>query len=111
MAPYPHLAEVAAVVRSHHERPDGHGYPDGLMGSQIPLTASIVSAVDAWDAMVSDRPYRAGMAHERAKAILAEGAGSQWLPGAVDALLTEVHTGGVIVVPRFDAIGARAGAD
>lgn len=111
LAPYPHLAEVAAVVRSHHERPDGHGYPDGLMGSQIPLTASIVSAVDAWDAMVSDRPYRAGMAHERADAILAEGAGSQWLPGAVDALLTEVHTGGVIVVPRFDAIGARAGAD
>lgn len=111
LAPYPHLAEVAAVVRSHHERPDGHGYPDGLMGSQIPLTASIVSAVDAWDAMVSDRPYRAGMAHERAEAILAEGAGSQWLPGAVDALLTEVHTGGVIVVPRFDAIGVRAGAD
>src|SRR5271155_274511 len=61
LAPYRHLAEVACVVRSHHERPDGRGYPDGLRGEEIPLTAAIVSVVDAWDAMVSDRPYRSGM--------------------------------------------------
>lgn len=108
LAPYAHLAEVAAVVRAHHERPDGQGYPDGLVGARIPLTAAIVSVVDAWDAMVSDRPYRDGMPRERAEAILAEGAGSQWLPAAVDVLLAEVHVGGPIVVPRLDAIGAHA---
>lgn len=108
LAPYAHLAEVAAVVRAHHERPDGQGYPDGLVGAQVPLTAAIVSVVDAWDAMVSDRPYRDGMPRERAESILAEGSGSQWLPAAVDALLAEVHVGGPIVVPRFDAIGVNA---
>src|SRR5271155_3855562 len=61
LAPYRHLAEVACVVRSHHERPDGTGYPDGLRGEEIPIAAAIVSVVDAWDAMVSDRPYRSGM--------------------------------------------------
>jgi len=105
LAPYPHLAEVAHVVRSHHERPDGHGYPDGLAGSEIPRTASIVSVVDAWDAMISDRPYRAGMSSERAEQILRNGAGEQWLSAAVDALLAEVHAGGPVIVPRLAAVG------
>jgi HD domain-containing protein len=56
LAPYPHLAEAAKIVRCHHERPDGSGYPDRLTAAQIPLGASIVSVVDAWDAMVNDRP-------------------------------------------------------
>lgn len=105
LAPYPHLAEVAPVVRSHHERPDGRGYPDGLQGPEIPLTAAVVSVVDAWDAMVSDRPYRAGMALDRAESILREGAGTQWLPGAVNAVLREVEAGGPVLAPRLAAVG------
>ena len=105
LAPYPHLAEVGHVIRSHHERPDGNGYPDGLAGCQIPLTAALVSVVDAWDAMVSDRPYRAGMPLERAEAILRDGAGTQWVPDAVTAVIDEVHAGGPVVAPRLGHIG------
>ena len=108
LAPYPHLAEVAAVVRSHHERPDGRGYPDGLTGAEIPLNASIVSVVDAWDAMTSDRPYRAGMPPELAEEILRDGAGAQWLPAATDALLAEAHAAGPVIVPRLAAVGRAA---
>jgi putative nucleotidyltransferase with HDIG domain len=105
LAPYPHLAEVGHVVRSHHERPDGGGYPDGLSGSEIPLTAALVSVVDAWDAMVCDRPYRRGMPLERAEAILRDGAGTQWVPKAVTAVLDEVRTGGPVVAPRLSHVG------
>lgn len=55
------LGEVARLVRSHHEREDGTGYPDGLMGDELPLLAKILAAADALDAMLSDRPYRRGM--------------------------------------------------
>jgi len=108
LAVYPHLSEVAQVVRGHHERPDGHGYPDGLVGAEIPLTASIVSVVDAWDAMTSDRAYRNGMPAERAEAILRDGTGTQWLPAAVDVVLAEVMTRGPVTTPRLDAVGRAA---
>jgi HD-GYP domain-containing protein (c-di-GMP phosphodiesterase class II) len=111
LAPYPHLAEVASVVRSHHERPDGRGYPDGLSGEEIPLTASIVAVVDAWDAMVSDRPYRAGMPPERAQDILHAGAGTQWLPAAVASVLQEVRAGGPVVTPRLVSVGRTSVTD
>lgn len=108
LAPYPHLAEVGRVVRSHHERADGAGYPDRLTGAEIPIAASLVSVVDAWDAMVSDRPYRAGMALERAEAILREGTGTQWSPASVAAVLDEVHAGGPVRTPRLAAVGRAA---
>ena len=54
------LGRVGAVVRSCHERWDGHGYPDGLAGYEIPLAARIVFACDAYNAMTTDRPYRSG---------------------------------------------------
>jgi HD-GYP domain-containing protein (c-di-GMP phosphodiesterase class II) len=111
LAPYRHLAEVACVVRSHHERPDGRGYPDGLRGEEIPLTAAIVSVVDAWDAMVSDRPYRSGMPLERAQDILREGAGTQWLPTAVTAMLQELRAGGAVVTPALIKVGHRSTPD
>jgi putative nucleotidyltransferase with HDIG domain len=111
LAPYPHLAEVASVVRSHHERPDGGGYPDGLREAEIPLTAALVSVVDAWDAMVSDRPYRAGMSLGRAAEILRGGAGSQWLPTAVTAVLEEVRAAGPVVAPRLANVGRTTAAD
>lgn len=99
LAPYPHLVGVAAVVRSHHERPDGLGYPDGLSADVLPRAASAVSVADAWDAMVSDRPYRSGISLERAESILHDGAGSQWSPAAVNALIDQVARHGPVRTP------------
>ena len=73
------------IVRCHHERYDGTGYPDGLAGEQIPLLARILSVADAFDAMSSNRVYRQAMALERILAILGEGAGTQFDPQVVDA--------------------------
>ena len=76
------------LVRHGHERWDGFGYPDGLAGEAIPLGARIIFACDAWDAMTSDRPYRAAMPEAEARAELRSAAGSQFDPAVVDALLT-----------------------
>ena len=54
-------SEIAAIVRHHHERVDGNGYPDGLVGDEIPLLARIIAVADAYNAMTSDRPYRDAM--------------------------------------------------
>ena len=78
--PLEFLAEVRPIVRHHHERYDGGGYPDGLAGDEIPRAAAILSVVDAYDALVSDRPYRNGLPPARALQILDEGAGTQWDP-------------------------------
>lgn len=110
LSPYPHLAEVAEVVRSHHERPDGRGYPDGLTAAQIPVTAAIVSTVDAWDAMTSDRPYRDGMPAARAAEILRDGAGTQWDPAAVEAVLAESGNA-LLAAPRLHAVGRRVAVE
>ncbi|MFC3750179.1 HD domain-containing phosphohydrolase [Paenibacillus sp. GCM10012306] len=67
-------------VRSHHERYDGKGYPDGLVGQDIPLYGRIIAVADAYDAMTSDRPYRKGMDPEQALGILEQGRGTQWDP-------------------------------
>ncbi|PWK16029.1 HD-GYP domain-containing protein [Tumebacillus permanentifrigoris] len=74
------MAPLLPGVRSHHERYDGRGYPDGLVGENIPLFGRIMAVADAFDAMTSDRPYRQGMAIEKALAILADGKGTQWDP-------------------------------
>ena len=73
----------APIVRHHHERWDGAGYPDGLRRDAIPVGARIVGLVDAWDAMTHDRPYRSGMPVERAIAELEAGAGRQFDPQLV----------------------------
>lgn len=74
------MAPYLGGVRSHHERYDGKGYPDGLAGLNIPLHGRIIAVADAYDAMTSDRPYRKGMDHDRALSILEQGRGSQWDP-------------------------------
>lgn len=74
------MADFLSGVRSHHERYDGKGYPDGLVGTGIPLFGRIIAVADAFDAMTSDRPYRKGMSFERALSILEEGKGTQWDP-------------------------------
>ncbi len=79
--------DVLSIIRNHHERWDGGGYPDGLKGEAIPFGARIVAVADSYDAMTSARSYRAGMDPERALDILAKGAGTQWDPEIVGALL------------------------
>ena len=81
------LAPIGSIVRGHHERVDGNGYPDGLQGNAIPLAARIVSVCDAYDAMAHTRQYRVGMGNDRAIAILREHAGSQWDATVVEALI------------------------
>lgn len=82
------LRHLAPAVRAEHERFDGAGYPDGLAGTDIPLASRIVLACDAYHAMVSDRPYRRALPRTVAAGELAAGAGSQFDPGVVDALLS-----------------------
>jgi diguanylate cyclase (GGDEF)-like protein len=86
----PPLQAVAPLVRASHERWDGRGYPDGTAGEQIPLAARIVAACDAYDAMVTDRPYRRGMSAADAKAELVACEGGQFDPTVVSALLAEL---------------------
>ena len=87
LAPVPFLAGVRRIVRHDHERWDGNGYPDGLGGDAIPLGARIVLVVDAYHAMISDRPYRRAMPAEEARAELRRHAGTQFDPRVVDAAL------------------------
>jgi len=86
----PALRPVAALVRSSHERWDGGGYPDRLAGEEIPLGARIIAVCDAFDAMVTDRPYRSGMPRGAAEEELMRCAGSQFDPAVVAAFLAAV---------------------
>ncbi len=81
------LASVIPIVRSHHERWDGFGYPDGLAGENIPRLARIVGVCDAFDAMTSDRPYRAGMPAESAFAEVEKQKGKQFDPEIADVFI------------------------
>jgi len=81
------LTEIAPLIRGHHERVDGRGYPDGLVGDAIPFLARIVSVCDGFDAMANDRQYRSGMGDERAAAVLREHSGTQWDSRVVATLM------------------------
>jgi putative nucleotidyltransferase with HDIG domain len=85
---HPSLADVRRWVAAHHERPDGKGYPLGLSGTTIPLEARILAVADAYEAMTSDRSYRASIGHEEARAELQRFAGSQFDQAVVEALRT-----------------------
>ena len=86
--------QFAAIARSHHERWDGDGYPDGLNGENIPLLARIVSIADAWDAMTSNRVYRDAMSENIALDIFErEKDSGQWDPYLVDKFITLVRQG------------------
>lgn len=90
LAAVPALVPVARLVRSSHERWDGTGYPDGLRGEETPLGSRIVAVCDAYDAMVSDRPYRDGMSPLDALAELRRCAGTQFDPQVVAAFCAEI---------------------
>jgi HD-GYP domain-containing protein (c-di-GMP phosphodiesterase class II) len=87
------LGRVGEVVRSCHERWDGKGYPDGLKGENIPLPARVVFVCDAYNAMTTNRPYRAALSHEQAIAELVSNAGTQFDPDVVAAMLRVVEGG------------------
>lgn len=78
LQPNPNLRDLIPIVKYHHERIDGKGYPEGLSNGDIPLAAKIVAIADTYHALISDRPYRKGMNIEKAFEILEEGAGTQW---------------------------------
>lgn len=84
------LAPAVPLVRQHHERIDGCGYPRGLSGDEVPLATRIVSAVDSWDAMTTTRPYRRGLAQAVAVRELRLFAGTQFDPEVVEELIREV---------------------
>jgi len=96
----PALRPVATIVRASHERWDGAGYPDGLEGDAIPLAARIVAVCDAYEAIVSDRCYRAARSHAAARAELLDEAGRQFDPTVVAAFLDALDA------PHRDGHGA-----
>ena len=95
--PYP----VTPIVRHHHEQWDGCGYPDGLKGEQIPITARIISVVDCFDSIREDRPFRRGMTRDEAIAFLLRGAGNHFDPRRVDLFIQNLS--------RFEEQIAAAG--
>jgi HD-GYP domain-containing protein (c-di-GMP phosphodiesterase class II) len=88
LAPIPELADVAEVCKSHHERWDGSGYPDGLAGEEIPRLARLISVADMYCAMISERPYRDSLPRPVAAEIIAEERGKLLCPECVDGFLT-----------------------
>lgn len=95
--PYP----VAPIVRHHHESWDGRGYPDGIKGQEIPLGARILSVVDCYDALTSDRPYRPRMTRQQAEQILLDRRGTMYDPWVVD--------GFVSILDQLEAIDVAEG--
>jgi putative nucleotidyltransferase with HDIG domain len=82
------LRPIVPIIRHHHERWDGRGYPDGLAGDEIPLLAAIVGLADAWDAMTTERPYAPAMSPAEAIEEIRRGEGTQFAPVVVAAMLT-----------------------
>jgi len=93
------LKRVAEIVRSHHERPDGQGYPFGLAAGDVPVGARILNVADAFDAMTSDRPYRRALPQEAALRELERGAGTQFDDAVVRCLLRLHEAGAFPLVP------------
>jgi diguanylate cyclase (GGDEF)-like protein/putative nucleotidyltransferase with HDIG domain len=97
--PYP----VVPIVRHHHEQWNGLGYPDGLKGEEIPITARIIAVVDCFDSVREDRPYRRGMTRDEAMALLLRGAGTHFDPKVVNVFLKNLS--------RFEEEIAELGLD
>jgi putative nucleotidyltransferase with HDIG domain len=96
------LRDAVPIIRYHHERWDGKGYPDGLAGNEIPLAAAVVGLADAWDAMTSERPYHRALELDEAFAEVRKGRGAQFAPEVVDAFFS-------VVRKRPAEVGSRDG--
>lgn len=84
------LRFLCPVVRAHHERWDGKGYPDGLKEDSIPVAARIIAIADVFDALISDRPYKKGMPWEKVRRILTEGRGTHFAPDFLDTFIESI---------------------
>ncbi len=112
-APVRSFREVLPIIRSHHERLDGSGYPDGLAGEQIPITARVLQVVDVFDALTTERPYKRAMPLEQAMGVLREEMARGWwdreVLGAFEHLMGEREDLRRLV-PRTDGSNRVAGA-
>ncbi|MDR1165536.1 MAG: response regulator [Deltaproteobacteria bacterium] len=85
------LKYAKTIARTHHEKWDGTGYPDGLAGRDIPLEGRLMAVADVYDALISDRPYKKAMSAEKAKELISEGRGRHFDPNLVDVFLSVSH--------------------
>jgi diguanylate cyclase (GGDEF)-like protein len=92
LADNPALLPLVPLVRHHHERYDGRGYPSGIAGGAIPLGASIIAVADTYDTMTTDRPYRRAPGHERARDEIVRCGGAQFRPDVVEAFLKAIES-------------------
>ena len=91
VAKFGRLRESVPIIRHHHERWDGRGYPDGLAGEDIPIPAAIAGLADAWDAMTIERPYQRALGPEEALDEVRKCRGTQFVPVVVDAFFEAVR--------------------
>jgi len=104
------LEKATDLVRHHHERVDGKGYPDGLRGDEITIGAKIVNVADAFDAMTTDRPYRAGLTMDQAIAQFEEKAGTQFAAEVVEVLVRSLREGRMRVIKNEASCSNSANA-
>jgi putative nucleotidyltransferase with HDIG domain len=109
LSPIPGFTDVLPLVRSHHERMDGLGYPDRLRGEAIPFLARVLAVADVFDALVSHRPYRSGMTLERTTDIIRQESGAHLDPQVVEVFLQGVRAGDIR--HDFIALDSRTLAD
>lgn len=100
----PFLSEIIPLVLHHHERWDGRGYPRGLSAEEIPLGARILAVADAFDAMTTDRPYRAALDAAKARRVLVQERGTQFDPNVVDVLVGLLDAGDLVLAEK-SAVG------
>jgi putative nucleotidyltransferase with HDIG domain len=110
LAPIPVFRDAIPIVRSHHERVDGSGYPDGLRGETIPLLARVLAVADVFDALISDRPYRTGLSMVDVIALIRSESGAHFDPRVVAAFLDAIRRGEIHVDHEDDA-STRLAAD
>jgi HD-GYP domain-containing protein (c-di-GMP phosphodiesterase class II) len=105
MAPLLLSPEMEEIILTHHEWMDGSGYPAGRQGGEIPLGSRILAVVDAFFAMIQNRPYRAKMPTDEVIAEIKTHAGTQFDPSVVDSFLRVLHEEGIIAPDTYDGAG------
>ena len=99
--------DVAPIISAHHEYWDGSGYPHGLRGEEIPIGARIITIVDAYDAMMTDRPYRAALGEDEALRRLRVARGTQFDPELLDIFIGLVEQG-LIALELMTSVGSKS---
>ena len=94
MASFTPFQKILPIVRGHHEKYNGTGYPDGKAGAEICIGARVIAVADSFDAMMSNRTYRQGLGFERTMEELEKGKGTQWDPQIVDAFVSLIERKG-----------------